>query len=32
MTFLFIMGTLIIGTWIGMALLLFKTRLVDEEE
>lgn len=32
MNFLFIMATLIISTWIGMALVLFKTNLVDEEE
>lgn len=31
MNFLFIMGTLIISTWIGMALVLFKTSIVDED-
>ncbi|CAM3849243.1 Methionine and alanine importer, small subunit [Alkalicoccus chagannorensis] len=32
MTFLYIMAVLILSTWIGMAFVLFKTNLVDEEE
>jgi len=31
MNMLLIMLVLIIGTWIGMAILLFKTRIMDEE-
>lgn len=32
MSMLVIITTLILSTWIGMALVLWKTKLVDEEE
>ncbi len=32
MTFLYIMATLILGTWGVMAFILFKTNLLDDKE
>lgn len=32
MNMLVIMAVLIIGTWIGMAFVLFKTKIMDENE
>ncbi len=32
MTFLYIMATLILGTWGVMALIIFKTRILDEDQ
>ncbi len=32
MTFLYIMASLILGTWGIMALILFKTKLLDDEK
>jgi len=32
MNFLVISGVLMVGTWVGVALVLFKTPLLDEEK